>query len=476
MKNLFLFFVVCAFAKASAQQPTFDYASFDENESSLPYRILKPKNFSPDKQYPLHIFLHGTGEKGTDNEAQLKHASPRFLAEIEKYPAIVIFPQCPKDDSWSSGTWEQKTAHRKYTFYKDKPPTKALSQVLRLIDYMADQPYIDNTRLYIGGLSNGAMGTYELLRFRPKLFAAATPICGGAHVATISDWASETPAWIFHGSDDPIVPPTHSRDMVVALTKLGAHPKYSEYEGVRHDSWTNTFLEPELFDWIYSQQRVPEEAKNQWSFLQFTPTALLSKYNEANKAEAFAYPDGGGIVFMGDSITEGWLTTSPEYWEENPRYINRGYSGQTTAQMLLRFRQDVINLKPKAVVILAGTNDIAGNTGVTAIENTAENIFAMADLAKAHTIKVIIASVLPAADYPWKRGIAPADKIVKLNGYLHAFAKANGHSYLDLHTAMKTEDNGMKPTLTYDEVHCTKEGYTIIQPLMDKMVREVLQK
>jgi lysophospholipase L1-like esterase len=147
--------------------------------------------------------------------------------------------------------------------------------------------------------------------------------------------------------------------------------------------------------------------------------------------------------------------------------VNRGIRGQTTPQMLVRFRQDVIDLKPKVVVILAGTNDIAGNTGPMTLEQTEGNIASMADLARANNIKVVLCSVLPAFDYPWKRGLTPAPKILEINTWMKAYAAERGYVYVDFHSAMKDERDGLPITLSRDGVHPMPAGYAVMTPMIE---------
>jgi lysophospholipase L1-like esterase len=178
---------------------------------------------------------------------------------------------------------------------------------------------------------------------------------------------------------------------------------------------------------------------------------------------------------MGDSITEFWSITDSEYFAGKP-YVNRGISGQTTPQMLIRFRADVIALKPAIVVILAGINDIAGNTGPATLDMIANNIFSMAELAKANNIKVILCSVLPAYDFSWKPNQNPAEKVVALNKMIKNYADANGILYLDYFSAMKDERNGLKTAYSEDGVHPNKLGYQVMAPLAEKAITEVLVK
>jgi lysophospholipase L1-like esterase len=199
----------------------------------------------------------------------------------------------------------------------------------------------------------------------------------------------------------------------------------------------------------------------------------LNKYAEANsKVEK---EEKGRVVFMGNSITEGWSYINAEFFEGKP-YINRGISGQTTPQMLIRFRPDVVDLSPEVVVILAGTNDIAGNTGPSTLKMIADNIFSMAEIASANEIKVVICSVLPVYDYPWKPGLEPAGKITELNQMLSDYAKANNHYYLDYHSAMRDERNGLPKKYATDEVHPTKEGYQVMEEMVEALLSKILTK
>lgn len=180
------------------------------------------------------------------------------------------------------------------------------------------------------------------------------------------------------------------------------------------------------------------------------------------------------IVFMGNSITEGWGQKYPEFFSKK-EYVNRGISGQTTPQMLVRFRADVINLHPDAVVILAGTNDIAGNTGPMTLEMIEDNIMSMVDLAKANQIKVVLCSILPAYDYPWKPKTFPAKKIVTLNSWIRKYSEVNGLVYLDYFSALVDNRQGLKKEYTIDGVHPNREGYLIMAPLAIEAIEKVLK-
>lgn len=203
--------------------------------------------------------------------------------------------------------------------------------------------------------------------------------------------------------------------------------------------------------------------------------ANTSRFKDENAKLAPPASGENRIVFMGNSITEGWIRTCPDYFTGKP-YVNRGISGQTTPQMLVRFRPDVINMKPALVVILAGTNDIAGNTGPSTLEMILDNLISMAELAKANNIKVVLSSVLPAFDYPWKPGLEPAPKIIKLNEMIKNYAEKNNIVYLDYFSSMVDERNGLKKELSGDGVHPNLAGYKIMEPLAEAAIKMALKK
>ncbi len=203
--------------------------------------------------------------------------------------------------------------------------------------------------------------------------------------------------------------------------------------------------------------------------------ANTSRFKEQNAKLPLPAKDEKRVVFMGNSITEGWINTCPEFFANKP-YVNRGISGQTTPQMLVRFRSDVINLKPALVVILAGTNDIAGNTGPSTLEMIMDNLISMCELAKANKIKVILSSVLPAFDYPWKPGLEPAPKIIRLNEMIQNYANSHGIVYLDYYSSMVDDRKGLPKKLSGDGVHPNKQGYEIMAPLAEAAIKKALKK
>jgi lysophospholipase L1-like esterase len=206
-----------------------------------------------------------------------------------------------------------------------------------------------------------------------------------------------------------------------------------------------------------------------------TDWANLARYRSDNATLGVPRPGENRVVFMGNSITEGWAKSFATMFPGKP-YVGRGIGGQTTPQMLVRFRQDVIALKPAVVVILAGTNDIAGNTGPSTVEMIEDNLASMTELALAHGIAVVLTSVLPVYDYPWKRGLEPAPKIVALNNWMKQYAGTHGAVYVDYHSAMADAQQGMRPEFAYDGVHPNEAGYRIMVPLVERGIAEALQR
>lgn len=197
--------------------------------------------------------------------------------------------------------------------------------------------------------------------------------------------------------------------------------------------------------------------------------ANFGRYEKQNQ-EIFSKNITPNSVLMGDSITEGWFATDPEFFTKN-NFVGRGISGQVTSQMLLRFREDVIKLKPKRVIILAGTNDIAENQGPISLDKVFGNIVSMAELAKANNIKVVLCSVLPAYDFPWRKDMQPADKVIALNKMIKDYALKNKIIYVDYHSVLKDEKNGLPKDIAEDGIHPTKLGYEKMETILMKNLK-----
>jgi predicted peptidase len=253
------FFLLFAFhMKVSAQ----DFSLYEKHlhvaadGDTLPYRLLKPLDYQEGKKYPLVVLLHGSGERGNDNEAQLVHGTYVFLEEAnrKKYPCFVLVPQCPKNGQWAS---YRREGGKLSGLQLAPEPTRPAKLVNELMAQLSQKYSIDQSRLYITGISMGGFGTFDFISRNPEKFAAAAPVCGGGDIAQ-AGLIREVPIWIFHGADDPVVPAALSRDMTAALRKAGGNPTYTEYPGVQHDSWTNAYAEKDLLKWMFKQKRKPQ--------------------------------------------------------------------------------------------------------------------------------------------------------------------------------------------------------------------------
>lgn len=243
---------------AQSQSGQFEKKVLISQTDTLHYRMLYPTGYDGSKKYPLLLFLHGAGERGNDNESQLKHGARLFsdALTMKNYPAIVVFPQCEKDDFWSriSRNTGGNDSLGGFSFPVNQPAGRSASLVLNLLDTLVQSGIVNTHRIYLGGLSMGAMGTFEFLWRRPRFFAAAFAICGGGNPETVSQYARDFPIWIFHGDKDPVVPVSNSRLMYEVLKSSGAQVIYTEYPGVNHNSWDPAFAETGLLKWLFSHE------------------------------------------------------------------------------------------------------------------------------------------------------------------------------------------------------------------------------
>lgn len=226
----------------------------DADGNTLKYRILEPASVSSDQKVPLVLFLHGAGERGDDNIRQLIHGAADFADSDRRkaFPAYVVFPQCPSESQWVELPWSEATG--KGTF-KNKP-SEPMRLTLELVGSLVKEHNIDTNRIYVTGLSMGGYGTWFAAAFKNDLFAAAAPVCGGGD----PEWANKysgIPIWAFHGGKDSVVPPSRSREMIVALIEAGHHPeiRYTEYPNANHNSWSATYSRDDFYTWLFRQRR-----------------------------------------------------------------------------------------------------------------------------------------------------------------------------------------------------------------------------
>ena len=231
------------------------YASFSpkvyksSNGLLLNYRIHIPANMDIKKQYPLVLFLHGAGERGNDNKRQLIHGAKDILDYSENnMPAIIIAPQCPAGEQWVNIPW----ANLSHTMPAE--PSDSMRLTIELLNKLTRELSVDEKRIYVTGLSMGGFGTWDIIQRYPDIFAAAIPICGGGDTS-LAPKLIGIPLWAFHGGADMTVKTVRSQDMIAAIKKAGGNPKYTEYEGVTHDSWTRTYANQDVLKWLFSQKK-----------------------------------------------------------------------------------------------------------------------------------------------------------------------------------------------------------------------------
>jgi predicted peptidase len=225
----------------------------DSHGQSLPYRLFVPKSYDAAKKYPLLLFLHGAGERGDDNWAQLANAEVLQLIKDDvaaKHPCFLVAPQCPAGAKWVEAPWNSKKPH-----HTPAEPSAPMRLALEMLDSLEKEYSIDPARRYVTGLSMGGYGSFDACLRRPGYFAAAVPICGGADDARYRDFVG-TSFWIFHGGNDSVVPVGRSRSIYHQLKAAGANAKYTEYPGVDHNSWSKAYFEPGLADWLFAQYRI----------------------------------------------------------------------------------------------------------------------------------------------------------------------------------------------------------------------------
>tara|TARA_B100001989_G_C24544769_1_gene469999 strand:+ start:1402 stop:2160 length:759 start_codon:yes stop_codon:yes gene_type:complete len=230
----------------------FSKELFVSDKDSLPYRLLLPKNFDNDKKYPLIIFLHGAGERGNDNELQLVHGKDLFINmnKNNTFPSIVVFPQCSKNSYWANVS----RINNSFSFLGDPTENKSLKLVEGMINKLQSNFKINSNQIYVGGLSMGGMGTFELVYRNPDMFAAAFAICGGAN-PKIGEKISKTNWRIYHGDKDFVVPVKLSIDMYNSIKSFNKNVYLKIYPNVNHNSWDNVFREPDLFKWLFSNSK-----------------------------------------------------------------------------------------------------------------------------------------------------------------------------------------------------------------------------
>ena len=451
-----------------ARGEDFESRTFTSPDGAkLPYRLLTPQHYEGGKKYPLVLFLHGAGERGQDNQAQIKHGAPIFArADIrEKFPCFVVAPQCPKDKQWVDMPWSGPSG----TAPADPGSMELL--VLATLDALTSEFSIDPDRIYVTGISMGGFGTWDLITRYPEKWAAAVPVCGGGDKSKAGA-AKTVEVWAFHGLDDAVVLPVRSRDMILGLRAAGGIGTHTEYPGVQHDSWTLAYAEPNLIPWLFAQQRGVRPQKMETATSQFTTLAMPPEHVFPGAGALQLAPwfqklwmmrrvdfarnkenDQRAVVFLGDSITQGWSTIATDF--PNLKIANRGISGDTARGVRYRLKEDVLDLHAKAVSLLIGTNDLS-------LKGTPEQVMdnVRAIVAEIHkqnrNVPIILNLVMPAKP-DGGRSVA---EIQRLNGMLEALAKKEPRTFIcDTWSIFDDGKGNCKKEEFPDMLHPNKAGY-----------------
>ena len=489
MKNSLLVFtaIIAAASSAFSQDPKAKNPA-DEYEArkhaavdggTLNYRLLKPHNYDAAKKYPLVLFLHGAGERGDDNAAQLRHGASLFINPYvrEKYACFVVAPQCPVEQKWADIDWASDAP------VQPEKVSPSMALTLAAIEALQKEFSIDSDRLYVTGLSMGGYGTWDLITRFPEKWAAAAPICGGGDKAK-APLAKAVPIWAFHGVEDPAVKLVRTVEVIDAIKAAGGNPLYSEYPYVGHDSWTTAYQEPQFLPWIFAQRRgqpavafekvagpLAQPPSSQCpgagpmqSGIWFRNLWLARRGDWAKAKDA----DQGAVVFFGDSITQGWGSLEKDF--PNLKVANRGISGDTTRGLLTRIQGDVLDVHPRAVSMLVGTNDLdQGGTPETIAENMKAIVAA---LHKADPkMPIVLNKVMPRGA---KQNRDFAMLIPKLNAlYQAAFKDDPLVTIYDTYALFDDGNASVKKDEFPDLLHPNGVGYAkwtaALQPVFEKL-------
>jgi acetyl esterase/lipase/lysophospholipase L1-like esterase len=419
------------------------------------------------KGITVFILKYRVGESLTDNPAEELNANMRKSDFEEKIKSIIPF-------SVADG-----------------------HEAIKYVRAHAAEYGISPTRIGIIGFSaGGTVAASSAFNYtadnRPDFVAPIYAYMPPALQGTIA--ADAPPMFLAVASDDQLGLELHSIDLYTKWTKAkhpaelhiyqkGGHGFGMQKQNIPTDTWIDRFgewlglqglLKP-IDPKVIAHLEEVEKNKKYFANLLSKDWSFIKRYAKADSLVPQPAPGEKRVVFMGNSITDAWINADPSFFLEKP-YYDRGISGQTTGQMLVRFREDVINLKPALVVILAGINDIAENNGPSRLEDVFGNIVSMVELARASHIRVVLSSVLPAYDIPWRAGMNPVPKVARLNGMIKDYADKNNIVYLDYFTAMADERKGLPVNLSKDGVHPTLEGYKAMEPLAEKAIDEALKR
>lgn len=445
-------------AIAPFEEHSVIYTGGEYENEQFNYLLLKPDTIEEGKRYPLVLFLHGAGERGDDNRAQLKHFPEHFndAGYRERFPCFLLAPQCREDRRWANLHWDG-TLESSEASLSDQ-----MKAALLAFEQTVGEFPVDRSRLYLTGLSMGGYGSWELGMNRPDWFAGIVPICGAGHLATAHRLAS-TPLWIYHGAEDFAVPVRHSREMVAALQRSGGLPRYTEIAGQGHDSWVPAYEPDGVLNWLF-RQRLPSMTEKTLGGI----TALTAGHSPLQKGER--------IVFLGDSLTaagvrpDGYISLMEQAVDAarpdlGVHLIGAGISGNKVPDIRFRLDRDVLSYQPTCVFIFIGVNDVwhSQNDRGTSEEDYTAGLYDVISRIQNTGASVVLAT--PPVIGEKRQGENPFDAMLEDYAEISRnVGRRMGATLCDLRETMPgylaifNEENAEKGILTTDGVHFNKAG------------------
>ncbi|MEM7260835.1 MAG: GDSL-type esterase/lipase family protein [Planctomycetota bacterium] len=450
----------------------FEEKSVTVGERSFGYRLLAPERIEEGRQYPVVLFLHGAGERGDDNRAQLAYLPKKLAGLREEYPCFVVAPQCPREGWWV-------TRERPEPLWESPSTTPAMEGAMEALRVTLREHPVDLDRIYLTGLSMGGYGSWDLAMRWPDVFAAVVPICGGGDPERVHRVTS-VPIAVYHGADDKVVPPEFSRRLVKRLQSLGATTNYDEMAGVGHNSWTPAYRKEAALDWMFSQERGGNPTSG--------VLALVGKESPLRMGER--------IVFLGDSITQAAInpggyvqlidaSIEKQRADRHATLIGAGISGNRVPDLQARLDADVIAHGPTVVFIYIGINDVwhsqnGRGTSKEAYESGLRDVIARLK-ESASSPRIVLAT--PTVIGEQKRGTNPLDAMLDEYAALsRQVARDTGVHVCDLREAsveylsVRNPEDRDRGVLTTDGVHLNAEGNRFVASHAARAIFEVLER
>ena len=460
---VFLHGLVSAVAKADTapfEERSLTYSGGIYSGETFRYLLMKPDSIEEGKRYPIILFLHGAGERGDDNAAQMAHFPVLFKDESwrKRFPCFVVAPQCRMDQRWTQSSWEDTASPS-----SKGRPTEQMDVAIEALLAAIDEYPVDLSRIYLTGLSMGGYGSWDLAARKPDWFAAVAPVCGGGDT-DLAHRFTATPVWAYHGDADSVVPVKRSRDMITAIRGSGGLPRYTEVAGRGHDSWVPAYKEDGiLIPWMFRQVLAPIERRSLPGI-----KALSSSKSPLKKGER--------IVFLGDSLTaagvgpDGYITILDEALATSRpdlrlQFIGAGVSGNKVPDIQARLERDVLSLGPSVVFLFIGVNDVwhtemGTGTSPDAYERGLRDVVARCQRAGA----LVILATPPLIGEKHRGSNKHDEQLDTFSDLSQKVATRMGITVCDLRTAMTdylrvfNKGNAEKGILTSDGVHLTANG------------------